>query len=490
VTADPAELAHGELVVLVLALEHAVGQRDALVRDLTVQLEAMRAELAALRLAAGKDSSNSGKPPSSDSPFVRPRAKPSGFGKKSGRRPGKQPGDPSTTLRQAGEPDERVEVPAELCACGADLSGVPVESVTRRQVFACAPPPPPTVTEYQIAVKLCPCCGSRVSGPVPAHVTGRVQFAPAVKARGVLLNLWHHVPFRRAAELMRELVGVRISVGALVGYRAEAAARLGPFLERVRVLLGLEPVLNVDETPAKAGGKLAYVHVACSPKYTAMHVGGRTKEDIDAGAVLPGYAGTLVRDGYSGYLHLNQAAHVWCGAHTLRDIKLLHDADPARQPGLAMMRDALLMMLRATHRAQNAGADQLDETDTGLYRGCYHGAIHEIRADNAERDDPVAQAARTLANRFETHEAMILRFIGDLAVPFTNNRAEREIRPVKIHQRAQGGAWRTLTGLAEFAAVYSYLTTAAKHGIDQIKALTILFDGDPWLPPDPAPASG
>ena len=26
---------------------------------------------------------------------------------------------------------------------------------------------------------------------------------------------------------------------------------------------------------------------------------------------------------------------------------------------------------------------------------------------------------------------------------------------------------------------YSYLTTAAKHGINQIKALTILFDGRP-----------
>lgn len=492
-TADPVELSCQELVALVLAQRSVIDQlhvelteQARSIRELVVERDAVRAELAALRLASGKDSSNSGKPPSSDSPFVRPRAKPSAFGIKSGRRPGKQAGDPSTRLRQVGEPDERVEVPADRCECGTDLSGVPVESVTRRQVFECAPPPPPTVTEYEIAVKICPCCGARRIGPMPAHVAGRVRFAPAVKARGVLLNLWHHVPFRRAAELMRELVGVRISVGALVGYRAEAAARLAPFLEHVRVLLGLEPVLNVDETPSKAGGKLAYVHVACSPKYTAMHVGGRTKQAIDAGAVLPGYTGALVRDGYSGYLHFDQAAHVWCGAHTLRDIKLLHDADPKGQSGLAMMRDALLMMLRATHRAQNAGAVALGDAETGFYRGCYHGAIHEIRADNANRDDPIAQAARTLATRFATHEAMILRFISDLAVPFTNNRAEQEIRPVKIHQRAQGGAWRTLQGLAEFATIYSYLTTAAKHGIDLIKALTILLEGHPWLPPLPA----
>jgi hypothetical protein len=31
--------------------------------------------------------------------------------------------------------------------------------------------------------------------------------------------------------------------------------------------------------------------------------------------VLPGYGGTIVRDGYAGYAHLIQAHHAWCGAH-------------------------------------------------------------------------------------------------------------------------------------------------------------------------------
>ncbi len=45
-----------------------------------------------------------------------------------------------------------------------------------------------------------------------------------------------------------------------------------------------------------------------------MHVGGRSAADIDAGGVLPGFTGVLVRDGYVGYSHL-PAMHAWCGAH-------------------------------------------------------------------------------------------------------------------------------------------------------------------------------
>jgi transposase len=495
VTADPAELSREELVAVVLALRSVVDEQVAelveqgrLVRELVAERDAVHAELAALRLAAGKDSSNSGKPPSSDSPFTRPKAKASAFAGKSGRKPGKQPGAPSTTLRQVDEPDLRVEVPCESCVCGADLSGVPVASVQRRQVFECAPPPPPSVTAYQVVVKVCPCCGARATGPVPVHAVGRVQFGALVKARSVALNLWHHVPFRRTAQLLGELCVVRISVGALVGYRREAASRLGPFLERVRVLLGFEPVLGVDETPAKVGRALAYVHVARCEQYTVMHVGGRSKADIDAGAVLPGYRGVIMRDGYAGYAHFTDAQHAWCGAHTLRDIKLVHDADPERQTGLAAMRDSLLLMLEATKAARANGVEALGDEKISFSRACYAGAVHQIRIDNQGRTDPVGKGALVLATRFENHREMILKFLGDLAVPFTNNGSEQEIRPVKIHQRSSGGAWRTLDGLADFATVWSYLITAAKHGIGQLNALTILFEGNPWLPPDPVSA--
>jgi len=69
-----------------------------------------------------------------------------------------------------------------------------------------------------------------------------------------------------------------------------------------------------------------------------------------------------------------------------------------------------------------------------------------------------------------------------------NNEAERTLRPVKVAQRSSGGCWRTIEGLADFAIVQSYLSTAAKWDISKLDALRALFQGHPWIPPGLAPA--
>jgi transposase len=76
---------------------------------------------------------------------------------------------------------------------------------------------------------------------------------------------------------------------------------------------------------------------------------------------------------------------------------------------------------------------------------------------------------------------MILQFTIDLAVPFTNNQAERDLRPAKLQQKISA-IWRTLQGLAGFATLRSYLSTAAKHGEDTLDILKQLFNTGPWRP--------
>ena len=154
---------------------------------------------------------------------------------------------------------------------------------------------------------------------------------------------------------------MKVSAGFAAGVRGKAAARLVPFMDRVRDLLREAGVLCADETPARADGHLHYIHVACTEFLTAMHTGGRSADDIDAGNVLPGYAGTIVRDGYAGYQHLTDALHAWCGAHGLRDLRDVYRWDPGGQVWARSIADLLIHANAAATAARAAGNAALGE---------------------------------------------------------------------------------------------------------------------------------
>jgi len=455
------------------------------------QITELADRVAQLERKDGRDSSNSSKPPSSDSPFERgkraERGKDRSLRKKSGLKPGKQPGTGSATLRLVDDPDETIYCPPTVCGCcGQDLAEQEVTGQQRRQVTEITPPPPPRTTEYRVQAKECATCGATTVGQAPAHAKARASYGPDTHAQAANLVVGHFLPVGRAVALLRQLAGLTVSTGWMAGVRGKAAGLLDPFMVHVRGLLRAVGVLHADETPAHAGGRLEYVHVACTQYLTHLHTGGRSAADIDAGKVLPGYTGTIMRDGYVGYGHLIDALHAWCGAHTLRDLKGVYDFD-AKQAWATGMATLLVQINDAARAARAAGATSLDPGDLDAFRARYHALITEGQRYNRHRHHQAATDAKRLLRRFEQHQDMILRFMTDLAVDFTNNVAERDARPVKVQQRSSGGCWRTLQGLADFAVVQSYLSTAAKWGIDKLQALQQLFNTGPWLPPAASP---
>jgi transposase len=356
----------------------------------------------------------------------------------------------------------------------------------KRQVFEAAPPPPPMVTEYRVVTKSCPGCGAVTEGVAPEGVTSLVQYGPGVHARAALAVCAHYLPVARGARLMAAYTGVNVSTGFMAGVRGKAAARLGPFMDRARELLRQAGVLYADETPARANGGLHYVHIACTEFLTALHTGDRTKEAIDAGGVLPGYTGTIVRDGYAGYEHLADAVHAWCGAHSLPDLAGLYRFDPEGQVWARSMADLLIWANKQATAARADGQASLTDSQLDQIRSWYRGAVAKGISDNQHLRSQIAKDGLRLARRFRGHQDMILRFATDLTVGFTSNEAERGVRPVKVQQRTSGGCWRTLQGLADYAIVQSYLSTATKWGIDALDALTQLFTTGPGYQPPSA----
>jgi transposase len=377
--------------------------------------------------------------------------------------------------------------PAECRACGTGLAGEDVFAQRRHQVTDIRPAPEPEVTEHVAQSKKCPCCGTVTEGALPPGVRARAAFGPETHAQAANLTCGNFVPSGRAAVLMRELAGIRASLGWIAGVRAKAAALVesSGFMDLAAGLLRQAEAVHADETPARAAGGMRYVHLACTPYLTHMHTGDRSAEAVDAGGVLPGYQGILVRDGYhGGYGHLTGALHAWCGAHLLRDLKDLYEFEPAGQAWAQQMASLLIEARDAARTARAEGKEALDPGILGSLVDRYRAIATSGLAANVYRRTATAKDARRIARRFLRHEDMILRFITrpDLDI-FTNNEAERTIRPVKVQQRASGGCWRTLGGLADFAVVQSYLSTATKWGIPRIDALRGLFNGTPWMPP-------
>ncbi len=93
--------------------------------------------------------------------------------------------------------------------------------------------------------------------------------------------------------------------------------------------------------------------------------------------------------------------------------------------------------------------------------------------DGARRRGPKPRRiGHNLVLRLQTRKEDTLRFLSDLAVPFTNNQAEQDGRMMKLKQKISGG-FRSQEGAHDFAVIRSFISTAKKQGWNVIQALML-----------------
>jgi transposase len=274
----------------------------------------LRAENADLRARLGQDSSYSSKPPSTDG-LSKPA--PKSLRGRSGRRPGGQPGHEGRTLRQVADPHVRVvHEPAGCGGCGDDLSGAVQAGVAVRQVFD-LPDIAVRVTEHRLISRRCR-CGHVNTGRAPDGVDAPVQYGPRANAAAVYLQQALFGAQARTAQAMTDLFGVSMSAGAVAAahLRASDALADSEFVEQVRDVLTGADVVHVDESGLRVAGKLHWVHVATTGKYTLIWVHPkRGRAGIDAGEVMASMTGIAVHDAWAPYDTYSPGAHQLCCAH-------------------------------------------------------------------------------------------------------------------------------------------------------------------------------
>jgi transposase len=162
--------------------ERVIAEQAVLIVSLRELIEVQAARIAVLEKAAGQDSSNSSKPPSSDGVGPRKkRAERRAEARAVGRRPGKQPGTPGTHLRRR-DPDVTI-VHAPVCCggCGTSMDVAVVVGTEARQVIDLIPARV-CVSEHVVERRRC-ACGHETAG-VPAERSRIVPISnPLIRGR-------------------------------------------------------------------------------------------------------------------------------------------------------------------------------------------------------------------------------------------------------------------------------------------------------------------
>lgn len=295
---------------------------------------------------------------------------------------------------------------------------------------------------------------------------------------GVYLIVFQHLPYDRACQLLQDLAGAAVSTGTLSDWVTRAAAGLTDFDERVRELLAAAEVRHFDETGARIAGRLGWVHSACTATLTRYTAHSRRGcEAIDDAGVLPDFKGVAVHDGWAPYRNCDGCRHGLCNTHHPSELQAACEAGrtwPVAMSCLLLDTKDLVEQARAAHH------DHLDPEALAELAVSYQTII-KMGHDEHGAATGKRSKAHNLLLRLERYQDDVLRFAGDLRVPFSNNQAEQDIRMVKLQQKISG-CWRMTAGAERFLAVRSYVSTARKHGHRPLDVLGRLAAGQPWLP--------
>lgn len=293
------------------------------------KIEKLEARVKELESRLNLNSTNSGKPPSSDGYARKIRKKRDNHKKK----PGGQPGHKGNTLKLSPNPDHIEYYSPDNCSCcGRSLKNGELCCIEKRQVYDLPPPPKIEVTEHQSFTIRCPHCGAKSSGNFPESVINPVQYGPRIKSYLTYLAHYQFIPYKRLTELCADLFGFSISPGTIINLTHNLSWKLNSFEKKLLNCLKHKSVIQNDETGVHVKGKPNWLHVTCNPHLTHYSLqNSRGKEGMDKIGVLPEFKGISVHDFWGSYLSYS-CEHSFCCAHIIRELIRVEEETSQKWP--------------------------------------------------------------------------------------------------------------------------------------------------------------
>ena len=475
-----------ELRATIQSMSDTIEKLSASNESLTTTIIELQETIKELRRQLDQNSQNSSKPPSSDG-YHKPS--PKSQRTKTGRKPGGQKGHQGNNMTIPHTPDEVMKHLPEKCKTCPHLT----RCLQDDKIFTCAEKRytvdvvvTTKVTEHQsLKAENCPCGESPENGLFPENVKAYVQYGDSVSVLVGLLNTYGAMSAMRIHVLIGSLLGVKLSTGTVTSMVSKCAEKVGKVLRKIKKLIEAGHVGHFDETGARTGGELHWVHNSSTDKYTYQTINKkRGKDGIDDNGVLLLFAGVAMHDCWSPYWKYEGIVHAICNAHLLRELTGIEGFEPDHT-WATLFKTLLRSMKKAKERAEAKG-----KTELSYYLLHKFSQEYDRIMEIADKERPIPPnppgkkrgrkkngKERALIERLKLLKDAVCLFIHDFKVPFDNNQAERDVRNVKTKIKV-AGCFRTDKGAQDYLDVMSFLSTGRKHDISVFDALTAAFAGN------------
>lgn len=416
-----------------------------------------------------KNSRNSSKPPSTDSPFKNKDKK------KKTQNSGTKKKRKGSTLNQVSDPDEIILCKVDFCEhCHKDISDVDIKDIDKRQVTD-IPPVKAFTTEYQGEITECPYCHKVNRAVFPDGVTHKAQYGSGVQALAVYLRNYQLIPLERTIELFKDLFEVSLSEGTIVNMTTRCADNLSGFMESVKQNIIVADIMHNDETGINIRGILHWLHTAGNKDYTYLYPHKKRGQiAFNEIGIIPKFKGVSVHDFWKSYEQYN-CSHAYCNAHLIRELTFVYESQ--KQKWASKMIDLLFKIKEKVDQSE----EKFLEIDKSLaFIEQYEKIIKQGYKINpgpkktGKRGRPKKGKVLCLIERMDNHSDEILRFMREPIVPFTNNLAERDLRMVKVRQKISG-TFRNIDRVEDYCKIRSYISTIKKQNKDVFTALIESF---------------
>lgn len=349
------------------------------------------------------------------------------------REAGGQPGHRGSGRELLGE-DRISEIvhhyPDGCLGCGREFTDeekVPRHGPGRHQV-AELPATAVFYVEHRTHRLRCPGCRKRTCATL--GVVGESAFGPGLQATVVALTARNRISRRDMSELLWELFGVRVSVGAIDQICQRTSAVLaGPHEQLKHGVLGAG-VLNMDETGWYLNGENRTMWTATTDQAAVFRIVEDRHRDRLQELLGPDFQGIVTSDRWWAYDLLDPEQRQACWSHLQRDFRFHSEGLAAQkefgEAGLVLTG----RLFKAWHAyQQHADRDQLADDMTAIQAELR--ALLEHAANGSKRH----RLHRRFANNLIKLWPALWTFVTVPGVTPTNNAAERSLRGPVIHRK-------------------------------------------------------